>query len=69
MLFEEYEKKNDDLDVFMDVSHIVNPDNATECRANIIYAIKEVLDLGAEDVYEVVKNIASSYYNGVAFEQ
>lgn len=69
MLFEEYKEKNVDLDVFMDVSHIVNPDDARECRANIIYALKEVLDLGAEDVYEVVKNIVSSYYGGVAFEQ
>lgn len=67
MKFTDYEKQNPNFDIFDDLSDIVDPEDQYECKANILYAIKETAGLRTEDTYEAIKNVVQSYYCGVSF--
>lgn len=68
MKFIDYEKQNQDFNLFDDyLPEIVDSENQDECRANILYAIQETAGLPTEDIYEAIKNVVESYYGGVAF--
>ncbi len=68
MKFTDYEKQNPNFDIFEDdLSDIVDSEDQDECKANILYAIKETAGLPPRDIYEAIKNVVESYYGGVAF--
>ena len=68
MKFIDYEKQNPDFNLFDDyLPEIVDSGDQDECKANILYAIRETAGLPSEDVYEAIKNVVESYYGGVAF--
>ena len=58
-----------EVDIFRDVTEFVNPGDAIECKQNILFAIEETMGLSAKDVYEAIKNVVESYYNGIAFDR
>ena len=68
MLLEEYAKQNNDFDIYDDLSEIVDSESAKECKANILYILKETRGMELMDIYEAIRGVAQSYYGGIAFE-